>query len=349
MARNLGISYTDKEPYYFISYNSEDESVVSEYAVELDKCGIPMWYDNGIQVGTAWENEIAERIENCTAVIMFLSKNIFLKENSYVYKEFELATEYSQKKVYVMMLDQIKKPEVPVRFRAWWTDVTRLHCINTYEFNSPKDSVQQLIKSFTMKIVGKVEETDDSMKTRYDSFVCQDGSLYDGEIFDGKRHGKGKCKYANGDIYEGDFVDDRITGKGKLYNAVGIYEGDFLNGVFNGKGEYYFHNGNYYEGDFVDGKITGKGYYIWANNDYYEGDFVDGKRTGKGRYEWANEDVYEGDFVADKRHGKGKLIFANGVVQEGTYIDGRFFNGLVYGESGGVIAKYVNGKRKNIH
>ena len=45
----------------------------------LEKSGIPMWYDNGIKVGTAWENEIAERIENCTAVIMFLSKNIFLK------------------------------------------------------------------------------------------------------------------------------------------------------------------------------------------------------------------------------------------------------------------------------
>ena len=32
MARNLGVPYTDEKPYYFISYNSEDESRVTKYA-----------------------------------------------------------------------------------------------------------------------------------------------------------------------------------------------------------------------------------------------------------------------------------------------------------------------------
>lgn len=144
MARNLGVPYTDEKPYYFVSYNSEDESTVAKYAKEMSKLNIPMWYDNGLKVGEEWEVEIAAKIENCQAVIMFLSKRIFEKESSYVHKEFELATEYSMKKVYVMMLDEIVKPDVPVRFRGWWTSVSRLHCINTYEHGSPEESALRL-------------------------------------------------------------------------------------------------------------------------------------------------------------------------------------------------------------
>ena len=107
MARDLGVSYTNKQPYYFISYNKEDEKRVAKYAAELAKLNVPLWYDNGIKIGSEWENEIAERIDKCEAVIMFLSKNIFLKEKSYVHSEFELATNYSHKKVYIMMLDDI--------------------------------------------------------------------------------------------------------------------------------------------------------------------------------------------------------------------------------------------------
>ncbi len=144
MARNLGIPYTEKKPFYFISYNTEDEKKVSSYAEALSKFEFPLWYDCGLKVGEAWEIEIAEKIDSCQAVIMFLSKNIFLKENSYVHKEFELATEYSMKNVYVMMLDEIAKPEVPIRFRSWWTNVTKLQCINTYEYTSPEECARKL-------------------------------------------------------------------------------------------------------------------------------------------------------------------------------------------------------------
>ena len=156
MARSLGISYTEQEPFYFISYNSEDEERVSAFARKLELLGVPMWYDRGIKVGAEWEIEIAERIENCSAVIMFLSKNIFLKENSYVHKEYELATEYSQKDVYIIMLDQIQKPEVPIRFRSWWTNVTRRQCINTFELESFADCAKLLVESIGIENLNQV-------------------------------------------------------------------------------------------------------------------------------------------------------------------------------------------------
>ena len=126
MARDLGVPFTEAQPYYFISYNSEDEDRVSAYAKALAENRVPMWYDNGIEIGSKFEMKIAEKIDKCEAVIMFLSKNIFLKESSYVHKEFRLATEGSDKTVFPVILDELKLSQVPTRYRSWWIDVTDL-------------------------------------------------------------------------------------------------------------------------------------------------------------------------------------------------------------------------------
>jgi len=66
---------------------------------------------------------------------------------------------------------------------------------------------------------------------------------YEGELLDGKAHGKGKLSWQmNQNVYEGDFVKDKMTGKGKktYYNIHGgvrwIYEGGFVNGKEHGNG-----------------------------------------------------------------------------------------------------------------
>lgn len=151
MARNLGVKYTDEKPFYFISYNTEDEKRVAEYAAALVKAKVPIWYDSGLKIGGEWEAEIAEKIDDCQAVIMFLSRKILEKEASYVHKEFELATEYSAKTVYVVMLDEIDKREIPPKYRTWWINVTRLQCINAYEFESPKECVKTFLEKLGIK------------------------------------------------------------------------------------------------------------------------------------------------------------------------------------------------------
>lgn len=181
MARNLGITYTDEKPYYFISYNTEDEKRVMEYAMALEKFCVPMWYDSGLKLGKEWEEEIAVKIENCQAVIMFLSKNIFSKQNSYVHKEFELATEYSMKNVYVIMLDKVAKPDVPFRFRSWWTDVNKMQVINAFEFDSPELCIQKLIEN--AEIESRETETDIWLlrKTTKEMLLLKEGIFYLGK------------------------------------------------------------------------------------------------------------------------------------------------------------------------
>lgn len=337
MARNLGVSYTENKPYYFISYNSEDEIQVAAFARELEKFGIPMWYDHGIKLGTEWENEIAERIDTCEAVIMFLSKNIFVKENSYVHKEFELATEYSEKTVYVVMLDEIKKPEVPVRFRGWWTEVTRLQCVNAFQYASENECIRVLldgagIKKSEQPYVKEPELVIDAHE-KIETINFKSGGVYKGEVKDKKRHGKGKMVWADGSVYEGDWLNGKRTGKGKMVWGADtewsgdVYEGDFVNGKRHGKGRYAWADGNVYEGDWVNGNRTGKGKFSWEDGDVYEGDFVNNVRTGKGKFSWADGDFYEGDFVDGEIRGKGKMIWAYGDSYEGDWE-----NGLMHGK-----------------
>lgn len=323
MSRNLGAPYTDKQPYYFISYNSEDEKAVSQYALELAKFGVPMWYDRGIKAGKEWEIEIAERIENCTAVIMFLSKNIFFKEQSYVHKEFELATEYSKKTVYVIMLDNIQKPEVPVRFRTWWTSVTRLQCINTHDFPSISDAVLRLIEDAGIQ------------PTRTDSAIAA------------KDNSPERIEYESGDVYEGNTVNGKPSGSGKyIYRRGEILEGTFENGIPVGIGKITFPNGDIFEGSFTNGKRTGRGKLIFANGDVYEGYFMNGRRTGKGKLTYANGNIYEGDFVNNRQTGTGKLTYEDGNIYEGSFVDGvPTGNGKLIFPHGDVCdGEFVNGK-----
>ena len=77
MSRNLGIKASNKGEFYFVSYNSEDEARVSEYVQLLYKHGVTLWYDDGIRKSKKWEEELADNLEKCKAVIMFISKNIF--------------------------------------------------------------------------------------------------------------------------------------------------------------------------------------------------------------------------------------------------------------------------------
>jgi len=129
MAGYLGVDVVKDGKYYFISYNTEDMDRVSEYVKALAEKGLPIWYDYGIEVGSKWEGTIASKIHESEAVVIFLSRNIFEKEQSFVHKEFEMARDFYDNKIYVVLLDEIQNKEVPDRYVSWWIDIKHLQCI----------------------------------------------------------------------------------------------------------------------------------------------------------------------------------------------------------------------------
>jgi hypothetical protein len=171
------------------------------------------------------------------------------------------------------------------------------------------------------------------------------GNRYEGEWFDGKKHGKGKMDFANGCTYTGDWVDNMATGEGIfIWANSDRYEGQIKNGQRHGKGSYYFVNGDKYigdwvedkksgdgisslsigkyEGQFKDDKMHGKGSFYFTDGNTYVGDWIDDKQEGEGIFTWANGDRYEGGFIAGKLHGQGSYYFQNGNKFVGEWNNG---------------------------
>ncbi len=145
---------------------------------------------------------------------------------------------------------------------------------------------------------------------------------YEGDLKDGKRHGKGTLTFKDGGKYVGDWKNGKFQGKGTLTLPEGVK-------YF---GELEFPEGGEYVGQFKDGKMDGKGtltfmddseYLEWhggGKKDSYPTDNVQETETfgdgGKYVGEWKN-----GEF-----HGKGTLTFPDGRKYVGKF-DGGFEEG----------------------
>lgn len=170
MSRYLGIEPVNGGPYYFISYNSEDVDRVSAYVKIMARYNIPMWYDHGLKTGCEWQEDIANHIQNCEGVILFLTKKIFAKEQSFVYTEYEMAKNYFDKKMYIILLDEFDKKDIPNKYLSWWIELQHIQSISCLTEESFLNSMERVMEDIGYsndprinleKIRKKIEELDE--------------------------------------------------------------------------------------------------------------------------------------------------------------------------------------------
>ena len=213
------------------------------------------------------------------------------------------------------------------------------------------------------------------------------GDVYEGEILNGKRHGKGKYTWSDGSFYEGEWKDDRKDGNGKqshpdgscydggwkddkmdgfgvlVYSNQSRYEGHWSEGYENGHGMLTFANGNSYDGEWKDGNENGHGIRKYINVGVYDGEWKDGDENGHGIMKYINGDVYDGEWKDGNENGHGTMTYANGDRYDGEWKDGHenghgmltFANGNSYdgdwvnGEmNGNGIYTYANGEKYKV-
>ncbi len=132
-----------------------------------------------------------------------------------------------------------------------------------------------------------------------------DGSIYFGEIQDGRFHGQGKLLWSNG----------------------ARYEGGFSNGLAQGHGVMEFADGARYEGDFKNGQLHGQGVLTYMNGTRYSGEFRNGMPHGLVTISYADGSEYTGNVVKSELQGQGRLTESSGVVYEGEFVDGEIVKG----------------------
>ena len=90
--------------------------------------------------------------------------------------------------------------------------------------------------------------------------------MYDGQWCEGRRHGSGVLTYSDGgDVYDGEWENDERSGAGTLTHASGnLYVGAWKADAKNGRGTFHWHDvRERYSGEWRDGKPHGHGEHIW--------------------------------------------------------------------------------------
>ena len=73
--------YSGDEPFIFASYSHRDMDKVFSIIRGFQQLGYRVWFDEGIDPGTEWDEYIAEHIDKSTYMLAFLSENYFGSSN----------------------------------------------------------------------------------------------------------------------------------------------------------------------------------------------------------------------------------------------------------------------------
>ncbi len=331
----------------FISYSHKDNSFVKKAISALELQNYNIWYDAGLEGGSAYNNEIATRIKNCDCFIAFMSGNYAASD--YCITELEYALK-RKKDIFVAYIDDINEEELPAGIEmhisrlqakkrkdyATDNDFIKIICnepiverckIRLSESENAQQKTSQEIQKETQQYrEEKNAKTFDSPTMRGKDFLYDDEEysfVYYGEVFDGWRHGYGKCVWSNGDVYEGDWLEGKRTGKGKMtYFDGDVYDGDWMDDKVHGFGKYNWSTGNYYEGEWMNNNRHGRGKMTYPWGDVYDGEWKFGKHQGWGKMSYSNGSEYEGEWKNNVRHGVGRLKRTNGTYKNCHYING---------------------------
>ncbi|MCZ6887981.1 MAG: toll/interleukin-1 receptor domain-containing protein, partial [Gammaproteobacteria bacterium] len=86
-------AYQGDEPYVFVSYAHDDAPVVYPEISRLRDQGFNIWYDEGIEPGSSWRDEIALSLSQCSAWLFFVSPRSVVSANCEQELNFALSRE----------------------------------------------------------------------------------------------------------------------------------------------------------------------------------------------------------------------------------------------------------------
>lgn len=124
--------------YVFISYSHRDSERILPFIKRLITDGFHVWYDEGIDPGTEWDENIAAHLKGCSGIIAFLSENYLGSENCR--DELNYARDLGKDR----LLIYLENVELPAGMAM---RLNRLQAINKYKFKIDDDFYSELTKA----------------------------------------------------------------------------------------------------------------------------------------------------------------------------------------------------------
>ena len=74
-------AYSGDDPFIFVSYSHADDELVYAELSRLNELGFKVWYDEGIQAGVQWTDQLAQRLSDCALAVYFITPNSVLSRH----------------------------------------------------------------------------------------------------------------------------------------------------------------------------------------------------------------------------------------------------------------------------
>lgn len=166
-------SYSGTEPYLFVSYSHADTKIVDKILRVIDNEKYRMWYDDTMEIGDDFRMELHNKIENCYAVLLFVSKSSMNSK----FCGMEIITAYKfNKRIYpVYIEDDI---EIPPAIRMIFENLQHVKSENIFE---SEKYIAKLIESLPIETMRSLNIVDGVLVR------CKDGSpnlTIPGDVFE---------------------------------------------------------------------------------------------------------------------------------------------------------------------
>ena len=154
------IPYKGTENYVFVSYAHKNSEKVLQVIEHLQSNDYRVWYDEGIDPGTEWDENIATHVENCYCFVAFLSREYL--ESSNCKDELNFARELDKPRLLVY-LEELELPG-GMRMR-----LNRLQAIHMYKYENTRDFYSKLYEFSAMQNCKQVFQAPENTPTQANS------------------------------------------------------------------------------------------------------------------------------------------------------------------------------------
>lgn len=130
--------YSGREPYIFISYAHRNEAEVYRIIERMQAEGYRIWYDRGIDPGTEWADNIAERVASCDYFIAFITREYLQSTNCL--DELSFARDKEKKRLLVYLTNVTLPDGISMRSN-------RLQAIHKYAYEQEEEFYEKLFRA----------------------------------------------------------------------------------------------------------------------------------------------------------------------------------------------------------
>lgn len=134
--------YTGDKGYIFISYSHKDTDRVFPIIEDLSENGYRVWFDEGIDPGTEWDENIAAHMKECAGILAFVSENYLNSDNCK--DELNYARDLGKGRI-IIYLEEVELPA------GMAMRLNRIQAIHKYKYKKQEEFYDELRKAPMLK------------------------------------------------------------------------------------------------------------------------------------------------------------------------------------------------------